>query len=255
MNTTSSTPRGSPRSTAPPRASRRGRSGSWSGARWSSSARSPDPLPAELVSAETLLPFDRAIRQIHFPASQEELHAAEERLKFDELFTLELGVAFRKHRVEAAEQRRGARARRTRSSTGSSRRSRSSRPARSAARWPRSGGDGPASADEPAPPGRRRFRQDPGRAPRRARRDRLRASGGDHGSHGDSCSATFPVDGRPARAVRCAAVPGARRRVRPAARDPSSTNSPRPRTRPPASRTRCSRRRSPGRSEPGSWTV
>jgi ATP-dependent DNA helicase RecG len=64
----------------------------------------PDPMPAEIVEAESLLPFDWAIRKVHFPDSQEELARAEERLKFDELFTLELGVAFRKHRVEAAEK-------------------------------------------------------------------------------------------------------------------------------------------------------
>ena len=63
----------------------------------------PDPMPAVLVQAEALAAFDTAIRQIHFPASPTELRAAEERLKFDELFTLELGVAFRKHRVEASE--------------------------------------------------------------------------------------------------------------------------------------------------------
>jgi len=63
-----------------------------------------DPLPAEVVSAERLEPFDAAIRAIHFPESPQQLATAEERLKFDELFALELGVAFRKHRVEAAEQ-------------------------------------------------------------------------------------------------------------------------------------------------------
>ncbi|HZD18685.1 MAG TPA: ATP-dependent DNA helicase RecG [Actinomycetota bacterium] len=63
-----------------------------------------DPLPEELVGAESLVPFDLAIRRIHFPGSPEELGAAEERLKFDELFTLELGVAFRKRRVERAEK-------------------------------------------------------------------------------------------------------------------------------------------------------
>jgi ATP-dependent DNA helicase RecG len=62
-----------------------------------------DPLPDELVRAEGLSSFDAAIRRIHFPASQEELGAARERLKFDELFTLELGVAFRKRRVERTE--------------------------------------------------------------------------------------------------------------------------------------------------------
>ncbi len=63
----------------------------------------PDPLPPEVVEAEGLLPLDLAIRRIHFPERPEELAQALERLKFDELFTLELGVAFRKHRVEAAE--------------------------------------------------------------------------------------------------------------------------------------------------------
>ncbi|MBI3649072.1 MAG: ATP-dependent DNA helicase RecG [Actinobacteria bacterium] len=60
-----------------------------------------DPLPADLVKAERLGSFDRAIRDIHFPDSPEDLARARERLKFDELFMLELGVAFRKRRVEA----------------------------------------------------------------------------------------------------------------------------------------------------------
>jgi len=64
----------------------------------------PDPMPDALVAAESLSSFDAAIRRIHFPSSQQELRAAEERLKFDELFALELGVAFRKHRVEQTEQ-------------------------------------------------------------------------------------------------------------------------------------------------------
>jgi ATP-dependent DNA helicase RecG len=63
-----------------------------------------DPMPPELVRAESLAPFDTAIRRIHFPSSTEELREAEERLKFDELFVLELGVAFRKHRVERQEE-------------------------------------------------------------------------------------------------------------------------------------------------------
>ncbi|MGQ0670715.1 MAG: ATP-dependent DNA helicase RecG [Actinomycetota bacterium] len=61
----------------------------------------PDPLPVEVVEAEGLRPQEWALRSVHFPDSQEELAGAQERLKFDELFTLELGVAFRKHRVEA----------------------------------------------------------------------------------------------------------------------------------------------------------
>jgi ATP-dependent DNA helicase RecG len=65
--------------------------------------RIPDPLPTDITDAESLSSFDAAIRRIHFPSSGEELAAATERLKFDELFLLELGVAFRKHRLERAE--------------------------------------------------------------------------------------------------------------------------------------------------------
>jgi ATP-dependent DNA helicase RecG len=61
----------------------------------------PDPLPSELVEAESLSDYDQALRKIHFPENRRQLARAQERLKFDELFTLELGVAFRKHRVEA----------------------------------------------------------------------------------------------------------------------------------------------------------
>ena len=60
-----------------------------------------DPMPAEIIVAEQLGSYDRALRDIHFPVDGKALAAARERLKFDELFTLELGVAFRKHRVEA----------------------------------------------------------------------------------------------------------------------------------------------------------
>ncbi|MGZ8596675.1 MAG: ATP-dependent DNA helicase RecG [Actinomycetota bacterium] len=60
-----------------------------------------DPMPDEIVDTEGLGSYDRALRDIHFPADERALAAARERLKFDELFTLELGVAFRKHRVEA----------------------------------------------------------------------------------------------------------------------------------------------------------
>jgi ATP-dependent DNA helicase RecG len=48
-----------------------------------------------------LMPLDQALRKVHFPDELEEQNAARDRLKFDELFVLELGVAFRKHRVEA----------------------------------------------------------------------------------------------------------------------------------------------------------
>jgi ATP-dependent DNA helicase RecG len=60
-----------------------------------------DPMPAELLDAEDLQDLDTALRGVHFPEDDQQLTNAIERLKFDELFTLELGVAFRKHRVEA----------------------------------------------------------------------------------------------------------------------------------------------------------
>jgi ATP-dependent DNA helicase RecG len=63
-----------------------------------------EPFPDDVVEVERLVSFDRAIRDIHFPDDDRVLARARERLKFDELFTLELGVAFRKHRVEAEEQ-------------------------------------------------------------------------------------------------------------------------------------------------------
>jgi ATP-dependent DNA helicase RecG len=63
-----------------------------------------DPLPRGIIEEEGLTDLDSAIRRIHFPADDAELDAARERLKFDELFTLELGVGYRKHRVEAEQQ-------------------------------------------------------------------------------------------------------------------------------------------------------
>jgi ATP-dependent DNA helicase RecG len=62
--------------------------------------RIPDPMPPEIVAAEGLIDRDMALRHAHFPADDAQLAAARERLKFDELFTLELGVGFRKRRIE-----------------------------------------------------------------------------------------------------------------------------------------------------------
>jgi ATP-dependent DNA helicase RecG len=61
----------------------------------------PDPLPAEVLQAEGLAGWDAAIRAIHLPEDDRALGAARERLKFDELFTLELGVGFRRQRLAA----------------------------------------------------------------------------------------------------------------------------------------------------------
>ncbi|MFN2590393.1 MAG: OB-fold nucleic acid binding domain-containing protein, partial [Actinomycetota bacterium] len=64
----------------------------------------PDSLPKSVVRAEALPAEDRALRAIHFPETPDDLSVARHRLKFDELFTLELGVAFRKRRVEATQE-------------------------------------------------------------------------------------------------------------------------------------------------------
>jgi ATP-dependent DNA helicase RecG len=60
-----------------------------------------DPMPPDLIASEQLQDLDTALRRVHFPDDADQLARAVERLKFDELFTLELGVAFRKHRLES----------------------------------------------------------------------------------------------------------------------------------------------------------
>ena len=64
----------------------------------------PDPIPPDVVAAESLDDEAEALRSIHFPDDPSDLRKARDRLKFDELFVLELGVAYRKRRME-----RGAR--------------------------------------------------------------------------------------------------------------------------------------------------
>ncbi len=64
-------------------------------------APQPDPLPEDVRTAEALTDRGQALRWIHFPQDDRQLATARERLKFDELFTLELGVAFRKQRLAA----------------------------------------------------------------------------------------------------------------------------------------------------------
>ncbi|MGH2710838.1 MAG: ATP-dependent DNA helicase RecG [Actinomycetota bacterium] len=63
-----------------------------------------DPVPAEVQEANDLPPLMDAIRHIHFPDDERDKDRARQRLKFDELYFLELGVAMRKHRVEAETQ-------------------------------------------------------------------------------------------------------------------------------------------------------
>lgn len=58
-----------------------------------------DPLPGELVTRLGLLERDRAIADMHFPDSMNDLPAARRRLVFDELFRLEVALALNKRRM------------------------------------------------------------------------------------------------------------------------------------------------------------
>jgi ATP-dependent DNA helicase RecG len=61
----------------------------------------PDPVPEDVRDRQGLIALREALRNVHFPQDDEAREQAIQRLKFDELYFLELGVAFRKHRVEA----------------------------------------------------------------------------------------------------------------------------------------------------------
>lgn len=52
----------------------------------------PDALPESVRNAARVMPIGEALLQIHFPSSQEKLNAARERLAFDEIFYLQMGV-------------------------------------------------------------------------------------------------------------------------------------------------------------------
>ena len=161
-----------------------------------------------------------------FPRRRSGAGAARERLKFDELFTLELGVAFRKHRVEAEQQgvahRAGQRAHRPAAGDAPVRAHRRTAPGDGRGRR----GHGAASPHERAAAGRRGSRQDPGGPARRAGGDRVRA--------------TRPRSWRPPRCWR--ASTSARWRRCWTGWGPSLTSicSPRARRRPPRDRCPCS---------------
>ncbi|MEX0831170.1 MAG: ATP-dependent DNA helicase RecG [Nitriliruptoraceae bacterium] len=60
-----------------------------------------DWLPAAIRSDQGLISFDQAVRDIHRPADWPSQKAARKRLVFDELFTLQLGLQWRRTRLEA----------------------------------------------------------------------------------------------------------------------------------------------------------
>lgn len=65
-----------------------------------------DALPESVRKAEGLMPLGEALLQVHFPDSQEKLKAARERLAFDEIFYLQMGVLRQKRDWKSVEARR-----------------------------------------------------------------------------------------------------------------------------------------------------
>ncbi len=64
-----------------------------------------DPLPEDIREKYRLVPLSSAIRNIHFPTSEEALNSARRRLMFEELFLLQTGLCLIKHK---SEQKAGA---------------------------------------------------------------------------------------------------------------------------------------------------
>lgn len=60
-----------------------------------------DPLPDTVRQPAGLIPLSEALQQVHFPDSWERLKDAQERLAFDEMFLLQLGVLRQKSDWEA----------------------------------------------------------------------------------------------------------------------------------------------------------
>ncbi|RAG82795.1 ATP-dependent DNA helicase RecG [Streptacidiphilus pinicola] len=56
----------------------------------------PDPVPASLLAERGLIPLHQALEQIHRPRNQAERLAAQDRLKWDEAFVLQVALARRR---------------------------------------------------------------------------------------------------------------------------------------------------------------
>ena len=63
-----------------------------------------ETLPDDIRARVGLVGCRNALDQIHFPANAQDLEAARKRLKFDELFALQLMLAFRKRRLGQAKK-------------------------------------------------------------------------------------------------------------------------------------------------------
>lgn len=63
-----------------------------------------ETLPLEIREKYKLLNRAATYRQIHFPLTHDNLHKAQERIKFEELFFLQLLMAFRKSQIHATQK-------------------------------------------------------------------------------------------------------------------------------------------------------
>ncbi|MEO8358381.1 MAG: ATP-dependent DNA helicase RecG, partial [Chloroflexota bacterium] len=65
-----------------------------------------DALPESVRSSAQVMPLSEALMQVHFPETQEKLKAARERLGFDEIFFLQMGVLRQKRDWKSVDARR-----------------------------------------------------------------------------------------------------------------------------------------------------
>lgn len=63
-----------------------------------------DPVPPEVMKRFRLVSRGQALRSIHFPEDKDEVYRARNRLIFDEVFTLQLGLVYRKRKLERTVQ-------------------------------------------------------------------------------------------------------------------------------------------------------
>jgi len=63
-----------------------------------------DILSSSLIQSINLIPLNQAIKNIHFPQNFTQLDAARKRLKFDELFYLQLLLAYRKRSIKSKQK-------------------------------------------------------------------------------------------------------------------------------------------------------
>ncbi|HET9905204.1 MAG TPA: ATP-dependent DNA helicase RecG [Anaerolineales bacterium] len=66
----------------------------------------PDALPESILTSAQVMPLNDALMQIHFPDTQEKIRAARERLAFDEIFYLQMGVLRQKRDWKSVEAKR-----------------------------------------------------------------------------------------------------------------------------------------------------